>query len=186
MRRSRFHLSAMWQLAAIAILVVIDLESAYAWPPKCGKRCKRNQNGVLVCRIPGTWTVARCPTGEGSEGGPSAAPSPYDDVYIPALNPDENFHDIASLYELTGYVYDVEDQRYEYEDGTVVPGFEAPTPDPVDSFPPRRKRCKRRDKSCKTGCRKGRCCLDGRLISCRRYAFRNLDDADPPDSYMYG
>jgi hypothetical protein len=198
----RLHLSAVWQLAAIAIMVMMDLSSVDARkykPPKipvCGEGCKRNKKGHLVCRIPGTWRVAFCPRGElASSGEPSPAPSdldfldpapsPYDDLYSLVQGPFENFYDFVDFYEPTGYLYDDREHRYEYEDRTVVPGFEAPAPNPVDFSLPRRRRCRRHDISCRKGCRRGRCCLRGRQIRCRNPSFRNFDDADPPESYVF-
>jgi hypothetical protein len=115
----RLHLCAVWQLAAIAIMVVMDLSSAYAKkykPPKipvCGKGCKLNKKGHLVCRIPKTWRVAFCPKTKltpSLEPSPapsdldflSPAPSPYDDLFGLVPGPYENFYDFVDFYEPTG------------------------------------------------------------------------------------
>jgi hypothetical protein len=164
MRHSRLHLSVTWQLAAIAILVVMSLSSAYAKAPKlpkCGKRCKRNMKGRLVCRIPKTAKVANCPVT--STFPPAAAPSP-DDFCTLVPGTYENFYDCMDSYGQTGYYYDDKTQRYEYEDGTIVPGFEGPEPDCGD--PPRRRRCRRNEISCSEGCKSGKCCSEEYRIPC--------------------
>jgi hypothetical protein len=175
------RLSAMWQLVALAILLVSDLNSAYAKPqqiPKCGMGCKVNKKGNRVCRIPGTAKVAHCP----STGPPpppidpdapcpdeyffSPGPSPADDdILVPGLG--LNFDDYADRYSLTGYLYDERDRRYEFEDGTVVPCFGTP----------RLRKCRKNEISCSEGCKSGKCCMGKYRIPCP------LKNADPPDAY---
>jgi hypothetical protein len=158
MAASRLCYSALLQLAAIAILLLMDLNGAYAVPPLCPK-CKKNKNGKRVCVSPKNFSVICCPKrrkkrDKAADFGPSAAPSVYFEY-----EPDYD--------EPTGYMYDLEDKRYEYEDGTVVPGLERTgVDDLIITFPERPRNCRGRDPLCSDDCKKGKCCLSDQRVNC--------------------
>jgi hypothetical protein len=187
MAHSRLLLSAMWQLAGIAILFVIDLNSAYAKPaqiPFCGQGCKVNRKNNLVCRIRNTNKVAHCPS-LGPPPPPIDPDAPCPDVSFSlgpissddfVLSPGEivegffdNFEDNVDFYALTGYLYDERDRRYEFEDGTAVPCFGTRG----------LRKCRRNEISCSEGCKSGKCCSGKYRIPCP------LENAAPPESDGY-
>jgi hypothetical protein len=168
-----------------ALLMLLSLDTASAI--RCKKGCKLNRKNKYVCIGKRNQVITCFRTAFAMAFPPDAAPGPITDqeqeyIYIPDYD------------EPLGYVYDYEDRRYEYEDGTVVPGFETfssivptvPTgrpskrpsggppsggrpsgpPSGRPSRPPRVRRCRRRDPPCSDGCKRGRCCLDGQRSTC--------------------
>jgi hypothetical protein len=153
-------------VSVTALLMLLSMDVACA--RKCKNGCKLNHKNKYVCIANGGQVIQCYKIGFATADAftPDAAPGP-----IPDLGEEYDPYVIDYRRPL-GYVYDYEDRRYEYEDGTAVPGFETfnsivPTvPTGHPSRPPKARRCRRLDPPCSDGCKRGRCCLDGQRAVC--------------------
>jgi hypothetical protein len=188
LKMKRTHLrSCSLYLALIAFLFLTHIDTAHA--RKCSVGCKKNRRGKYVCTDPGGRVLVckKQPRALGfSNDGPvhDAAPAPDEDNWVP------DYDDPA------GYMYNDEDEKYEYEDGSVVPDLDsysssifvddyntAPTPAPAPGPLPtpvapfdlvpiynsasRLAPCSGRLRPCRVGCFGGRCCANGQAYNCR-------------------
>jgi hypothetical protein len=119
------HLHNMLLLLVALATLQLLIEPATAHPIKCKYGCSLNRKGIWVCRHKGRIIV--CKTKHGVAPCEEPLLNPLNSPEHPSSSDSSDLENcIAAHAEFAGYVYDYDDQRYEYEDGTVVPGFDTP------------------------------------------------------------